>query len=136
MTTRQDVRLQGREPEFARMSNRPGIGYDALHEIASTFLQFNLEDTQSDVPVTLRHGSRLLPLGRYLRRKLRLMVGKDEKTPDEVLELIKAEMRPLQEVQFATPGRKALKSVYEEVYKGKIAAFHSRQRIFKTRRTL
>lgn len=100
MTQRHDVRLQGREPEFARMSNRPGIGYDALHELASELMRLNLDTSQGDVPVTLRHGSRLLPLGRYLRVKLRKLIGKDEKTPDEILALLKEELRPVQETAF------------------------------------
>lgn len=136
MTHRLDDRLRGREPEFARMSNRPGIGYDALHEFASTFLQFDLEKSQGDVPVTLRHGSRELPLGRYLRKKLRLLIGRDEKTPQQALDIIKAEMFPLQETQFATPGRTSLKSVYLEKNKGSIARFESRQRLFRQQRNI
>lgn len=134
MTHRDDSRLKGRHPEFSRMSNRPGIGGDALHEVADTFLKFNLEKTQTDVPVSLRHGSRELPLGRYLRKRLRKMVGRDEKTPKEVLDQIKEEMRPVREAAFdaSTPFR--LKIV--EVNKGKIANFHARQKIFKGKRNL
>ena len=94
MTHRSDVRLRGREPEFARMSNRPGIGYDALYELASSILadttwsSLNLDTPQGDVPVTLRHGARLLPLGRYMRIKLRKLIGRDEKTPQAILDAL------------------------------------------------
>lgn len=82
LTNKNDPRLLGRAPEFARMSLRPGIGADFMHEVASTVLQFDLEEaTQGDVPSSLRHGSRTLPLGRYLRRKLRTLVGKDPHAP-------------------------------------------------------
>lgn len=85
MTRKDDARLKGRYPEFARMSLRPGIGADAMHDVASVFLQFNLEDLQGDVPSALRHGNRLMPLGRYLRRKLRLYAGMGEKAPEQEL---------------------------------------------------
>lgn len=84
MTSFDDSRLRGRHPEFARMSRRPGIGVNAMHEVADVLMRFNLDTTQSDVPVTLRHGSRELPLGRLLRQKLRSMVGKDEKAPPQI----------------------------------------------------
>ena len=106
MTHRSDVRLRGREPEFARMSNRPGIGYDALYELASSILadttwsSLNLDTPQGDVPVTLRHGARLLPLGRYMRIKLRKLIGRDEKTPQAILDALFEEMRPLQIAAF------------------------------------
>lgn len=82
MTAPGDKRLKGRHPEFARMSTDGGIGLGAMHELASTFMTFNLEDSEADVPSALRHGNRLMPLGRYLRGKLRTMVGKDAKAPE------------------------------------------------------
>lgn len=100
MTHRQDPRLKGREPEFARMSNRPGIAADFMWETASAHLQFNLDHREADVPVALRHGSRQKPLGRYLRKKYRTYIGKDEKTPQAVLDQLAEEMRPLQEAAF------------------------------------
>lgn len=102
MTHRLDPRLEGREPEFARMSLRPGLGVDSLHEVASTFMKFNLDQTEADVPSALRHGSRLLPLGRFLKRKLRTMVGKDEKAPQAVLDQIQAEVLPLWDAAIAS----------------------------------
>lgn len=71
--------LGRRDPEFSVMSRRPGIGVDAMHEVASSLMQFNLDTSESDVPVTLRHGSRQFPLGRHLRGKLREYIGKDSR---------------------------------------------------------
>lgn len=64
--------LNGRHPEFARMSRKPGIGAPAMKEIADRIEEYGdliLED--GDVPLSLRHGSKKMPLGRYLRQKLR-----------------------------------------------------------------
>lgn len=101
MTRFDDPRLQYRmlelgvnlHPEFCRMSLKPGLGADYLHELASTIMEFDLAEMQGDVPSSLRHGSRLLPLGRYLRSKLRVLVGmKDGKAPQETLDAMEAEV--------------------------------------------
>jgi len=58
--------LKGRHPEFARMSRNPGIAADVAHDIASEIIEHDLKE----VPYALRHGQRLLPVGRYLRTKI------------------------------------------------------------------
>jgi len=95
MTSKDDPRLKGRPPEFCRMSLRPGIGAAAMHDFASELMRYNLDETLIDVPTSLKHGKRSLPLGRYLRSKLRLMVGKDGKVPVEARKAYEAEMLPL-----------------------------------------
>lgn len=134
MMHRLDPRLRGREPEFSRKSNRPGLAYHALHEIASVLMKFDLDTTQGDVPVTLRHGSRELPLGRYLRQNLRRMIGKSEKCPDQVLQAIAAEMLPLREDQLSRPGRVSLASVIEEANKQAVRNFRSRRSLYNSQR--
>jgi len=94
MTRKEDERLNGRYPEFARMSLKPGIGAGFIPEVASVLLQLGLED-MADVPSSLRHGGSVLPLGRYLRRKLREHVGRDPKAPQATLDAIQEEMRPV-----------------------------------------
>lgn len=79
MTRESDVRLDSREPEFARMSLRPGIGADAMVDVASTLKAISYGG--DDVPSSLRHGSRELPLGRYLVRRLRVLMGRDPGSP-------------------------------------------------------
>lgn len=111
MTHRLDPRLLGREPEFARMSLRPGIGSDFMHEVASTLLQFNLEKTRADVPSALEHGKgRKLPLGRYLQKKLRTLVGQNEAAPQETLDKVAAEMLPLRLAAKTSKTHPSLKS--------------------------
>lgn len=101
MTKADDPRLGGRHPEFARMSLRPGIGVYGLHEVASVMLSLGLEESQVDVPSTLRHGKRLLPLGRFMKGKLREMVGREKTAPQEVRDALKEELRPLYEIAKA-----------------------------------
>lgn len=136
MTGVTDERLCGRNPEFARMSLKPGIGLDALHEVASVFMQYDLEKSQSDVPVTLRHGALELPLGRYLRRKLRLMVGRDEKAPPEVLEKLALELFPLRMAARKDKENPSFKKQVINANKGAVARVESRQRLFKGRKSL
>lgn len=97
MTLRGDSRLFGRAPEFSEMSRSPGIGVNAMHDVASTLLEFNLDKTETDVPVSLRHGSRQMPLGTHLRRKLRTFIGRDVRAPQEAIDEYQKEMRPLHE---------------------------------------
>jgi len=98
----------GRHPEFSRMSNRPGIGAGFMDEVASTLMQHGLDETLEDVPTVLRHGRLLMPLGRYLTRRLRTRIGRDEKTPQSVLDKRQEELRPMRETAFAValPGFK------------------------------
>lgn len=101
--------LNGRHPEFARQSNKGagGIGAPALRaildaittEAGADYLQAN-----GDVPMALQHGSKSLPLGRYLRAKLRSMYGMPEK--DEArLAGFAQEMRELHAEIQASPKR-------------------------------
>lgn len=129
MTGMDDGRLAGRYPEFARMSNRPGIGADMMHEVASTLMTFNLDETQPDVPSALRHGRRTMALGRYLHRKLRTYVGKEPESPEAVKAENRAEMQRLRDAQTAVPGRKSLRDVYVEENLQKIRNLEGKQKL-------
>lgn len=141
MTAKDDQRLNGRYPEFARMSNQNGgIGANALHEVASEILRFNLVDREGDVPSALRHGSRLLPLGRYLRRKLRKMVGMDEKAPEATLAKISEEMLAVSDRAIANAkagkGPVSNKEVLMAQSANKAATIIAKSKIYKSVKTL
>lgn len=135
MTKAGDPRLKGRRPEFARMSNRPGIGADMMHEVASTLLTFNLDETQPDVPSALRHGRRMMALGRYLHRKLRTYVGKDPGSPEAVKAENRAEMQRLREAQ-SLARKQSLANVYVEENVQKLRNLEAKQRLKPRRGTL
>lgn len=136
MTRADDPRLDGRHPEFARMSLRPGIGLGALDEVAKTLHHFNLDTTQTDVPVSLRHGAKELPLGRYLRRKLRVKLGKPEKAPDEALREYQAQMLDVRLAARSSSENPGIRHHIVEKNRGATASLLARERIYKQRKVL
>lgn len=119
----------GRHPSFARMSLRPGIGLGMMHELASVLLQHKLDERMIDVPLTLQHGTKQLPLGRYLRRKLRTFIGRDANTPKEVLEQQKQELQTVREDAWAN--KKSVKATLLEKSLGKRIQIEARHRRHK-----
>lgn len=77
MTHRLDPRLHGREPEFSRMSLRPGIGYHAIEKLNDQ----SLKPWQHSSPVSniivssISYGPTKVPLGRYLTKRLKQLRG-------------------------------------------------------------
>lgn len=134
MTHKDDPRLEGRAPEFGRMSLRPGIGYGALWEIADALLRYELDLSMVDVPEQLRHGMKKLPLGRYLRRKLRLMIGRDEKISQEAVYQIAAELLPVRLAARNDAENPSLTKKIVELNAGRLRNFEARQRIFGQRK--
>lgn len=88
MTSYEDPRLEGRHPEFARMSLRPhGIGKLAASEIAVGLTASGGSKALAklrDVPSEIRFGGRKYPLGRYLRNAMREAVGWEQGVPEIV----------------------------------------------------
>lgn len=85
MTAKEDARLLGRHPEFPRQSRRPGLGYPAVAQMARSIEYYVTASDLVDVPSAVKQGKGHLPLGRYMRNKLRIALGLPEGAPDEVL---------------------------------------------------
>lgn len=85
--------LQGRHPEFARMSLRPGIGGGAVPSIAATWADY--KSAKADVPYVLYRGDRSLPLGRYLVRRTRKHLGLPLDAPQSVMDQVQADVLPM-----------------------------------------
>lgn len=139
MTREGDPRLNGRVPEFARMSLRPGIGADAMAIVANTFQAARLNEP---LPTSLKIGRRTINLGRFLLSKLRIAAGL---TPEQI-QALKSEVALensinlqalLQDAITASP-RQALTvtDVYLQEVKQKILQVEARHNIYKKRSTL
>lgn len=137
--------LDGRYPEFSRKSNRPGVGQAMMHEVASELLRLGLVDAEGDVPSALRHGSRLFPLGRYLRGQLRLMVGLEKNAPESTINKIKEDMQTLLDAsKYGEALRKGagqnhrlfVKNAILEAADQKVLNSETKQRIHRKVRTL
>lgn len=139
----QEVLDEGQRPEFHRMSLRPGIGFGAVADIgralsADAGLEFVART--GDVPNSLRHGSRVLPLGRYLRRGLRGELGFGSKdTPSEATRLYV--MQLLQDAEAVRTLNPKMKGKYGsrillDMNKQKVINLESRFRVHDSRRSL
>jgi hypothetical protein len=86
--------LNGRNPEFARMSLKPGIGAPALPTIRDmlwTDHGSELMHENGDVPGTIKIGGTTVLLGSYLREKLRKEVGLDETIKEKAMQKMRQE---------------------------------------------
>lgn len=136
MTRPDDHRLEGRHPEFARMSLKPGIGAGALDYVVNTIVQYQLLHPEGDVPVTLRHGSSEMPLGRYLTKRLRRLLGRAEQAPQSVQDELSASLLPLRLAARASQDNPSLKSHIINEGKARVAQILKQHRLFKQRDSL
>lgn len=123
--------LGDRYPEFSRQSNRPGIGADAMHDVASVVLTHDLVAREGDVPSALRHGKKVMPLGPYLTRRLRRLCGEDEKAPQSKVDAINAELLPLRYAARFSQETPSLKGQIKKANAQKAKQLETRLRIFK-----
>lgn len=132
MTGRDDPRLNGRLPEFARMSLKPGIGANAMFDVASALMRLSLDGA---VPSVLKIGGRDWPLGRYLRRRLSMYVGQSDedrvKYGEDVLNRLYEELQQVRAYALAVD--KSVKSVYAELNEGASRTLSAREALYKRR---
>lgn len=96
MMNKNDPRLNGRYPEFARMSLKPGIGVPAIPLIAKALEDgFRIYDKNEDVPSYLIVRGKKMPIGKYLQQQLRLAIGRSKDTPDHVKRAFLSKMQDL-----------------------------------------
>lgn len=135
MTAKDDPRLEGRHPEFVRMSLRPGIGAGAIPAVADALSDLHGArwiSQSGDVPTALAHGRRRLPLGRYLRRKLREELGFDS-----VGGQLNVQKKQVEELRALSSDKGGIAKVLEEkekTTKVKIAQLEGRARIYGSKK--
>lgn len=120
----------GRYPDFARMSLRPGIGHGFVKHIATTMRDHEYQ-LRGDVPTVLQHGMKKKPLGVYLRRKLRQELGRDEKAPMEAQIENSERLLPLRLV--ARSSSKSVGQLHAEETAQQALNMETRLKIRKTR---
>ena len=141
LTNADDPELGGRYPEFARMSNRPGIGADAVSEIADAVKEVWRHQTYCDldVPFSMSVGRKSFPIGRYLRHKLRDELGMPEggRNSMDVYEKSKELSLLLSDkIANSTSEPHTLANVLAEKNRQKLRNAESRSKIYKQRKTL
>lgn len=147
MTNKDDPRLGGRHPEFARMSNggrnrSGGIGASAMEEVVaclSTDVGLNHVADSGDVPSSLKHGLKSMPLGRYLRGKIRQQLGFGSTgTPSAALQKFGAEMRFVLEEEIVKPenAQKSIRQILVDMNEQKRLNLVGRTKIHESRRKL
>lgn len=140
MTRKEDPRLDGKHPEFSRMSTRPGLGALALDDVASKLLELDLHKTLPDVPSALRIGSKVMPLGRYLRRKLRERIGRSPNAPQSTLDEMEEQLRLVREAAIIDTPRVGQKNAFKGALVTrslqKRRSLEAKSKIFKTRKSL
>lgn len=85
-----DERLDGRHPEFARMSR--GLGKAAVPQIAAQLMteKGSLALLQTvDVPGQVRVDKKFMPVGRFLKGQIRQAIGWDKEVPEGFKALLK-----------------------------------------------
>ena len=113
------------------MSLRPGIGFNSMHEVASVVL-----DGDYEVPMSLRHGAKEWPLGRYLRHALSRMCGDHEKRRQAWMDEAEKELRPLREAARKNKEKPSFRQHLVEQNAGKVASKEARYKIFNSRKKL
>ena len=101
MTRPDDEKLRGRMPEFSRMSTKPGIGTPAIGWLADTMGKPSMIErgpngeftygpqlrAHGDVFTTVRIEGRLMPIGNFLRSKLRNALGLSDDVRERAIQL-------------------------------------------------
>lgn len=135
MTNGDNPKLQGRHPEFCTMSKmKGGLGYGMANDIASTVQQQANYRSDTDAPHVLLHGRKQKPLGRYLRGKVRIAMGKDEKTPQKTLDVMENKMRAVR--LFAFHHSRSFSETVSEVFEPNRINLETRLNLYKSKDVL
>ena len=135
MTSKHDRRLNGRHPEFSRQSNRAGgIGISAVASLAKTSAERIKKGQAEDVVSSVRIDGKTSPIGRYLRKKIRIALGGDGKAPEAVIQAMEARLLPLLHAAKNDPENLTLKKQIIARCRGEVASIKARQEMNDSRK--
>lgn len=131
MTRFDDPRLAGRYPEFRRSSLKPGIGCDAMFDVAAELIRFDV----SALPRTIRLNGKEVPLARYLRKKLSEFSGVAIGA-QEALEQMEDALHPLRAAARASTENPSFRSHIVKAGEGARLQLDAKESIFKVGKKL
>ncbi|QXP44324.1 MAG: replication initiator protein [Arizlama microvirus] len=136
LTSKSDVRLEGRAPEFARMSLRPGIGAVAIPQLKSALASTaSLQDGR-----IVRINGQKEYIGPYLLRLLtaarepdakKVQAFKDQKSMERSLEMLALYQNSQSDTEVITQ-----RSAYQKSIAQKLATLEARAKIHSSPRSL
>lgn len=114
--------------EFQRMSNRPGIGARAIDDIGLDILNSGKLKylPGGDAPGTLQFGKVQVPIGRYLKNRLRDTLGVDQATREAQMQARAINMMELY-------GKNSMVENYKKAVQGRLDGQLSRKKIRRGR---
>lgn len=135
LTRKEDEKLQGRHPEFSRMSLKPGIGADAADAIAQAGVTTEAGALRilrgEDVPGVVRVDGRVRPIGRYLKQRVRISGGYSGKCFESTLRRIQIETATRE--RDSTERERSIRAGHREASEGrainKVSAHFSKRKI-------
>lgn len=137
-----NVQLQGRYPEFARMSLRPGIGAGAADQVRESYERYALVEDVG-VQASLAHGKKVYPLGTYLRNRIAVSLGVEDVQKERNLEEASEALRPLREIAAALSDAEVYRGTFnKEIFRRliveqgteKVRQMEARQKLFGQRK--
>lgn len=135
LTRKDDLRLNGLHPEFARMSLKPPIGDPAMAVIAKSIADV-LDG--GDVPRSIKIGSQNVYLGRTMIRKLRFYAGMSDeevqKAKDKISMARSVELLPV--LMASIKAEASFSDAYVESVEARINQVKARQKLYQKGETI
>lgn len=138
MTHRLDPRLHGREPEFSRMSLRPGIGYHAIAKLNEQSLMpwQHSSPVSNSIVSAISYGQIKVPLGRYLTKRLKQLRGQSSTKlltsrlrKYDTFQDTAAELQDVRMAALTNPAQPSYITHYKTKMEGKFASQKAKQQL-------
>lgn len=132
MTSPDDPRLNGRYPEFARMSLKPGIGHAGVSVISDALnsaVGAKVIAETGEIPASVRHNGKMYPIGRYLRSVLLDTLGVDTEVVQSRLRSRVHAERVQEIVDSGYDHREDVRKQHSRIAENRVKLSNSRKRL-------